>query len=305
MNLYLDKNKLYSWDQYFQIIHQLPYLGMITLTGNKFRRIPPNYLEGKNVAQLVHTFLTEVIFIEMSLDWEQVLALAPALIYVEQLHLVRNNCNKICSLYEVPRVHFKLLKFINLEGNGIDSWDEVIEFRHLPNLKRLTLNKNRIQNVYHRPGFNNLYMISMEDNLIDNWKSFDNLNEFGALRNLRVLGNPIFNEEIGGPKARECAIARVQYVRTFNGTPIEDNHRKDHEIGYLNESLRECLKHYQQLAGIVEEVKIEELDDPRLSDFMLNFHPRWYQLAEVHGNPLGTIKLQNEKHNIATSSARV
>ena len=56
---------------------------MITLTGNKFRRIPPNYLEGKNVAQLVHVFLTEVIFIEMSLDWEQVLALAPALIYVE------------------------------------------------------------------------------------------------------------------------------------------------------------------------------------------------------------------------------
>ena len=81
----------------------------------------------------------------------------------------------------------------------------------------------------------------MEENLIDNWRSFDNLNEFPALRNLRVLNNPIFTEEIGGPKARECAIARVQYVRTFNGTPIEDAHRKDHEIGYLNESLRQCL----------------------------------------------------------------
>ena len=34
-------------------------------------------------------------------------------------------------------------------------------------------------------------------------------------------------------------------------------------------------------------------------------HPRWYELVETHGNPLGTIKLLNEKHNIATSTARV
>ena len=38
---------------------------------------------------------------------------------------------------------------------------------------------------------------------------------------------------------------------------------------------------------------------------MTAHHPRWYQLAEVHGNPLGTVKLVNEKHNIATSSAKV
>jgi len=43
---------------------------MITLTGNRFRRIPENYLEGKNVAQLIHTNLSEVILIEMALDWQ-------------------------------------------------------------------------------------------------------------------------------------------------------------------------------------------------------------------------------------------
>jgi len=118
-----------------------------------------------------------------------------------------------------------------------------------------------------------------------------------------VNNNPIFTEELGGPQARECAIARVQFVRTFNGTPIEDGDRKDHEISYLNESLRECLKHFSQ--GQSEEVKIDQLDDPRLVDYMTASHPRWYQLVEMHGNPLGTIKLVNEKHNIATSSARV
>jgi len=38
---------------------------------------------------------------------------------------------------------------------------------------------------------------------------------------------------------------------------------------------------------------------------MTEQHPRWYELVEIHGNPLGTIKLVNEKHNIATSSAKV
>ena len=114
----------------------------------------------------------------MALDWSQILALAPILCYVEQLHLVRNNCNKICSMYQVPREHFKLLKFLNLEGNNIESWDEINEFRVLPNLKRLTLNKNRISKINYKPGWKDLYMIAIEDNLIDNWQSFDALNEF-------------------------------------------------------------------------------------------------------------------------------
>ena len=83
MNLYLDKNKLYSWDQYFAITKQLPYLGMVTLTGNRFRRIKEDYFEGKNVAAMLNCFCTEVILIEMALDWPQIIALAPALIYVE------------------------------------------------------------------------------------------------------------------------------------------------------------------------------------------------------------------------------
>ena len=78
-------------------------------------------------------------------------------------------------------MHFKLLKFINLEDNGIESWDEIVEFRHLESLKRITLNKNRIQKIYYKPGFNQLYMISIEDNLINDWGSIDALNEFASL----------------------------------------------------------------------------------------------------------------------------
>jgi len=50
MNLYLEGNLLHSWDQYFQIIKQLDFLRLITLTGNRFEKIDEKYLEGKNTA---------------------------------------------------------------------------------------------------------------------------------------------------------------------------------------------------------------------------------------------------------------
>jgi hypothetical protein len=68
------------------------------------------------------------------------------------------------------------LKFINVEQNGIESWDELIGFRNLPVLKRITVSKNKIKEIYHKPGFYDLYMLTMEDNLISEWNSFYALN---------------------------------------------------------------------------------------------------------------------------------
>jgi Leucine-rich repeat (LRR) protein len=85
------------------------------------------------------------------------------------------------------------LKFINVEQNGIESWDEIVGFRNLPNLRRLNISKNRIKEIYYKPGFNDLYMITMEDNLINDWKSFDALNQFKKITHLRCHGNPIYD----------------------------------------------------------------------------------------------------------------
>jgi len=177
-NLYLDKNLLYSWDQYFEIIRQLSYLRLVTLTGNKFKRIDDTYLQDKNINQLIHTSIYELVLIDMGLDWSQIDILAPTLCYIEHLHLCHNHCSIIFSQYQLPKEHFKLLKFINLEENGIASWDEVDEFRKLKNLKRLTLNKNFIKTIHYRPGWPELYMLSIEDNPIDQYASIDAISEF-------------------------------------------------------------------------------------------------------------------------------
>ena len=152
-NLYLDKNLLYSWDQYFEIIKQLSYLRLVTLTGNKFIKLAPDYLADKNINQLIHTSIFELVLIDMGLDWSQIDILAPVMCYIENLHLCQNQCSRIFTQFKLPKEHFKLLKFVNLEENCIESWDEVDEFRRLPNLKRLTLNKNKIANITYRQGW--------------------------------------------------------------------------------------------------------------------------------------------------------
>jgi Leucine-rich repeat (LRR) protein len=88
-----------------------------------------------------------------------------------------------------------LLKFINLEDNGIESWDEVVGFRTLPNLKRLTLNKNKIKSIYAKDGFRSLDTLAINDNLIDSWTSFDELNNFPCIKSLKASGNPITTVE--------------------------------------------------------------------------------------------------------------
>ena len=88
MNLYLDKNFLYSWDQFFQITKELSNLRILVLTGNRFRRIDKTYFDGKNIDQMVPLHLNELVLINMNLDWSQIDILSPTLHYVEQLYLV-------------------------------------------------------------------------------------------------------------------------------------------------------------------------------------------------------------------------
>ena len=91
---------------------------------------------------MVHTHLSELVLIDMSLDWATIDILAPALLYVEKLYLVRNNCRKICSEFKINKLHWKHLRYLNLEGNNIESWDEIEGFRVLNELTHLIVNKN-------------------------------------------------------------------------------------------------------------------------------------------------------------------
>jgi hypothetical protein len=69
---------------------------------------------------------------------------------------------------------------LNLEDNGIESWEELTGFRHIPDFYKLILNKNKIPEVIMTNGWPCLEYLSIEDNLISDWKTFDVLNMLGV-----------------------------------------------------------------------------------------------------------------------------
>ena len=107
----------------------------------------------------------------MKLDWSQVDVLLPYFTYLEELHLCRNFCSIISSKFTIPKGVFNELKYLNLEENRIDDWEELNEFRKLKSLKRIGLGINQIKWITHKPGFRELTTLDLYDNLIDSWDS--------------------------------------------------------------------------------------------------------------------------------------
>ena len=114
----------------------------------------------------------------------------------------------------------------------------------------MIVNKNKIEHIHNKPGFRGLKSLSFEDNLINNWKTFDELNEFECrLQQIRCGGNPIVKEDDTTltRRSRQTAIARMEFLKKFNGTPIEGYERKDFEIFYLKIVLETYLKEVLQV----------------------------------------------------------
>lgn len=172
----------------------------------------------------------------------------------------------------------------------------MIGFRTLVNLKRITVSKNSIKEIYYKPGFNDLYMITIEDNLISSWKSFDAMNQFKRITHLRCHGNPIY--DTAGVFSRHQTIARLQFLRNLNGSSIEEGERKDAEIVYMKKAYEDYIREH------MIEVKLE-LDDEKLMQHMTEWHQRWYELVEIYGSPIDIVSLKKEGTNIASSSAKI
>ena len=73
---------------------------------------------------------------------------------------------------------------------------------------------------------------------------------------------------------------------------VTEFERKDSEIYYLKHTyltyLRDVLK-----AKEGQEQIVETLDDPGLSAYVTEFHPRFFELAHLYGSPIGLVSLKS------------
>lgn len=214
---------------------------------------------------------------------------------MEELHLCRNKCSQISSKFQIDPKIWKNLKYLNLEDNNISDWDEIQGFRNCPLFYNLGMAKNKIRSINFKPGFRELYCLSLDDNLIDNWASIDQLNEYRFIKRLRFANNPLLAMTKGGEmEARSIIIARIKYLEKYRGGDISKNERKDCELFYLKKSYMEFKE---------REGRVESLEDPKLVEFMMREHPRWYELVSVYGSPIEELNNNRQKDkNIKSNS---
>jgi hypothetical protein len=254
-------------------------------------------MEGKNVDELINPYLKVLVLIGMELDWSQIDIVSPALTYVEELILCRNKCNKISSEYEISKDVWRHLKFINLEENNIDDWEEIQGFRKLEKIKKLGLGINQIKHINFRPGFPELYAVDIYQNLIDNWESMDQLNEYKQIKRLRISDNPLTSGE-NKEKARQQIIARIKYLNFYNNSPIGDREKLDSELYYI----KQCYREFCEFNGGIEKGKVTSLEDPKLTEYMMRLHPRFYELVEKIGFNMEAFNEHKEDKDINIKS---
>lgn len=92
------------------------------------------------------------------------------------------------------------------------------------------------------------------------------------------------------------AVGRIEFLKRYNGGEINEVERRDAELYYMKNS-------YQVF---VDTFKINDkemnIDHPQLLEYMNQGHPRFFQLVQVYGSPIGQIR-ETKKANIKNESA--
>lgn len=68
--------------------------------------------------------------------------------------------------------------------------------------------------------------IDIYQNLIDDFASIDQINEYKEITRLRIGDNPLTSGE-NKDKARQEIIARVKYLKFYGGSRFEDREKED------------------------------------------------------------------------------
>lgn len=256
----LTGNLLSKWQDVDAICSGLPALTALNLTNNRMS----NSVVG--ISHLINLRL--LVLNNVAINWSQVEVLKDSLQAIEELHLMGNKLREITPTSGSRLVQgFDSLRVLNLEDNYIADWGEILKLSQLKCLEQLHLNKNNIERIWYPPTeefpfpFQYLRCLLIGGNKIEDVASFDALNSYPALVDIRCSENPATDPKRGGI-ARFALIARLAKVKILNGSEITPRERKDSEIRYVRLVMS---KPHQDL----EEIK--------------RLHPRFSELKTLHG----------------------
>ena len=296
-NLSLEANLIYDWNQVFLIGRELKDLEQLSISNNILN------LPEKDVKDLdkiyvnsndsfineppknVFANLKTIILISMRLTWKSLNKVIELFLNVEDLILCYNKFSDFENL-SFEGSDFKNLKFLNLEGNNLNTFDGVRKFSTAPNIEKLTLSQNKLKELGKFSGFEQLNNIAIEDNEIEDFYIFSQMNCFPKLETIRITKNPIYSKS-KPLHIRQRAIAEIKNLKYINGSELKKYERKDCEIYYLRSTFQEYFEKTTQSP--------ENYDYNQFTAYCVSEHPRIAELIKMFGNPYEDSLLPGDK----------
>ncbi|UZJ51852.1 hypothetical protein CBS101457_001172 [Exobasidium rhododendri] len=257
----LSRSLLPSWLELSKITCELPLLESLLLHFNRFEAVSAATMP------LPHAFLrlSDLRMDGTRVEWHEIMALSSCFPCLENLQMGTNHLTRLGGARLSAR--FGQLRFLNLEGNLLDDWQDVwTSMIAFPKLERLILSSNKIDKIERVEGKKDhpkLQHISLWDNPITSWSDLDNLDECnGGLQSLVLGGNACsLTSSMSLQDARATVIARLADLTTFNSAPIRPLERRDAELYYLSQVTK--------ARSLTEAERNKE-------------HPRWSSLSQKH-----------------------
>eukprot|EP00112_Aurelia_sp_Birch-Aquarium-sp1_P006532 Seg172.5 transcript_id=Seg172.5/GoldUCD/mRNA.D3Y31 product="Tubulin-specific chaperone E" protein_id=Seg172.5/GoldUCD/D3Y31 len=277
IHLDISNNLFHTWKQIASITEQLRHLTILNLSENRL-----SSLENCNKIAPAFQSLKTIFANRMQLSWKEVVNLLLVASNLEELHICFNSIHQInCS--DLKSVNH--LKLLNLEGNRIDNWDEIMKLTALKSLETLILNDNNLSKIeFPRTdgcvGFESLKAISLSHNTINQWLSINELANLPSLANIKFKSNSICKDRTTFDIRQEI-IARLKNICIVNGSEVPAQERKEAELIYLKRYCSEWLR-----SGGSQ----DDLSDGKMTADFVKLHPRFVELVKAHGAPVENVK---------------
>ena len=184
------------------------------------------------------------------LSWENTVSRSFQMPALTELHIASNGISTLRTDYSLCEA-FPVLELLDLDNNGIQTWSEIWRLSDLPNLTKLTMNHNLLENITVDTDtptsvpFAQLKSLSVSSNNLGKaasndipgtgWYAINALDKLSALADLRCSGNPLFGSYSEPSVARNLIIGRVRNLQILDGSAILATDRVMAEKQYLRQ----------------------------------------------------------------------
>ncbi|KAJ1967472.1 hypothetical protein H4R35_006700 [Dimargaris xerosporica] len=285
--LNLSSNLLTNWAEVTELLAALPQLRTLRLNYNRLqsRSFIPASLNSAGAIELRTLSLNHT-----GLQWEDVVPALAALPHLETLSMGFNGLVRLAGNSQtltdplILKQQLPALRYLTLEHNQLSDWHDLCILGHLPELQTLDLRHNQLSEIAYPSSastlpaipFPKLTTLVLNENVITQWSSIDQLDQFPTLHTLRCTANPVV-ASLSADEARTQLVCRIGKLISLNGSPLYPRERLDLELYYM-----------RQVA--------EQSSPAQAIDTIAIHHPRYPQLVAKHGLPaaaLVTAKGQN------------